>query len=197
MSLMTWKDVDPSKIHRLFYPQVPVVITAEFEGRVGGMSAIWCMPLSFNPPLVGVAIAPEHESYRIITGAGAFGVNWLTFSYAKQVGELGEISAKDYRNKLSAVGFKTVSGPKTSQPLIQEASAAIECSIRKKYQTGTHELLVGEVLTASVNGNFDDYWDFSKYNPLLYAGTVDGKEKNWLFKSGRGETVTVPLKHQM
>ncbi len=196
MSLMPWKDVDPAKVHRLFYPQVPIVITAEFEGQIGGMPAIWCMPLSFNPPLVGVAIAPDHETYRMITGARAFGMNWLNFSYAAQVGELGETSAKGVRNKLTAVGFTTIKGRKTSQPLIQEASAVLECRLSEKHRTGTHELVVGEVVTALANDNFDDYWDFSKYNPLLYAGTVDGTGKRWVFKSGRGETVAVPLKHQ-
>lgn len=196
MSLMPWKDVDTAKIHRLFYPQVPVVITAEFEGRVGGMPAIWCMPLSFNPPLVGVAVAPEHETYRIITGAQAFVMNWLNFSYAAQVGELGETSAKAQPNKLSMVGFTMTKGRKTSQPLIQEASAIMECRLSEKHRTGTHELMVGEVVSASANDEFDDYWDFSRYNPLLYAGTVNGKGKSWLFKSGRGEILTVPLKHQ-
>ncbi len=96
---MPWRDAEPSKVHRLFYPQVPVIITAEFKGRVGGMPAIWCMPLSFNPPLVGVAVGPEHETHKIIRSAGAFDVNWLNFTYAKQVGELGETSAKEYGNK--------------------------------------------------------------------------------------------------
>ncbi len=179
------------------FTQVPVVITAEFEGRVGGIPAIWCMPLSFKPPLVGIAIAPERETYKMIESAQAFGVNWLDFSYAEQVGELGETSAKEYENKLSAVGFRTIRGPRTSQPLIQEASAFLECRICEKHRTGTHELLVGEVMTASANDNFHDYWNFSKYNPLLYAGTVNGKGKSWIFKSSRGETVTVPLKHPM
>ncbi len=195
MPLMPWKDVDPSRVHRLFYPQVPVVITAEFEGRVGGMPAIWCMPLSFTPPLAGVAVATEHETHKIITGAGAFAVNWLDFSYAQQVGELGEISAKQYGDKLSAVGFHTKRGPRTAQPLIQESSACLECRLREKHAVGTHDLLVGEIVAASANDDFNDYWDFSKYNPLLYAGTVNGKQKSWVFKSGRGETLTVPLKH--
>ncbi len=193
---MTWKEVDPAKIHRIFYPQVPVVVTVEFEGRIGGMTAIWCMPLSFNPPMIGVAIAPEHETYRMIMGAGAFGMNWLDFSYAEKVGEIGETSAKEYRNKLSAVGFTTIKGKKTSQPLIQEASAVLECKLRERHRTGTHELVVGEVAAASADDAFDDYWDFSRYNPLLYAGTVNGKGKSWLFKSGRGETARIPLKHQ-
>ena len=104
---LPWKDVEPAKIHRMFYPQVPVVITTEFQGHIGGMPAIWCMPLSFNPPLVGVAIAPEHATYRMLIGAQAFGVNWLNFSFAKQVGDLGETSAEGVRDKLSAAGLRT------------------------------------------------------------------------------------------
>jgi len=192
---MPWKDVDLARIHRLFYPQVPVVITSEFDGRVGGMPAIWCMPLSFNPPLVGVAIAPEHETYRIIMGARAFGINWLGFSHARQIGELGDTSAKNYNNKLSAAGFKTIKGKKTSQPLIQEASAALECRLSETHRTGTHELLVGEVVNAIANSCFVDYWNLSRYNPILYVGTVNGKEKSWAFRSVRGKSVEVPLRH--
>jgi flavin reductase (DIM6/NTAB) family NADH-FMN oxidoreductase RutF len=194
---MVWKDVDPARIHRLFYPQVPVVISAEYGGSIGGMPAIWCMPLSFSPPLVGVAIAPEHETYRIISCARAFGMNWLDFSYARQVGELGETSAKALKNKLAAAGFTVTKGEKTSQPLIKEASAVLECQLTETHRTGTHELLIGEVITAFANDDFHDYWDFSKYNALLYAGTVNRKGKSWVFKSMRGESAEVLLRHQV
>ena len=193
---MPWKDIGPAKVHRLFYPQVPVVITSEFEGRIGGMPAIWCMPLSFNPPLVGVAIAPEHATYRIIKGARAFGINWLSFSHAGQVCELGETSAKAYTNKLSAAGFKTIKGKRTSQPLIQEASAALECCLNETHRTGTHELVVGEVVNAMADNDFVDYWNLSRYNPLLYVGTkVNRKKKSWVFRSVRGKAVEVRLKN--
>jgi flavin reductase (DIM6/NTAB) family NADH-FMN oxidoreductase RutF len=39
------------------------------------MPAIWRMPLSFNPPLIGIALAPEHETYGMIVKARAFAVN--------------------------------------------------------------------------------------------------------------------------
>jgi flavin reductase (DIM6/NTAB) family NADH-FMN oxidoreductase RutF len=103
---LPWKDIEPAKIDRLFYPQVPVVITTEFQGHIGGMPAIWCMSLSFNPPLIGVAIAPEHATCEMLIGAQAFGVNWLNFSFAKQVGELGANSAKGVTDKLSAAGLE-------------------------------------------------------------------------------------------
>ncbi len=193
---MKWNSVDPAKIHRLFYPQVPIIVTVEFQDRVGGMPAIWCMPLSFSPVLVGVALAPEHETYRMIVDAQAFGLNWVQFPDAKKVGELGETSASEYADKLSAVSFTTVKGEKTSQPLIQEASATLECRLHEKHLTGTHELVIGKVVAAYATEDFSDYWDFTKYNPLLYAGTVNGKEKSWMFMSGRAEISRIPLKHQ-
>jgi len=197
MIALPWKDVELAKTHRLFYPQVPVVITTEFEGCIGGMPAIWCMPLSFNPPLVGVAVAPEHATYEMLIGAQAFGVNWLNFSFAKQVGELGETSAKGVRDKLSTVGLGIVRGNLTGQPLISDAEGVLECRLHERHRIGTHDLVVGKVVAASATEIFTEYWDFSKYNPILYAGTVNSGGKCWVFMSGTGERAVVPLKHQV
>jgi flavin reductase (DIM6/NTAB) family NADH-FMN oxidoreductase RutF len=58
------------------------------------MPAIWYVPISFTSPLLGVAVAPDHATYRLICGAREFCVNWVEFSYANQIGDLGGISAK-------------------------------------------------------------------------------------------------------
>jgi len=192
---MNWKDISPSKIHRLFYPQVPVVITVEFDGRIGGMPAIWHTPLSFDPPLVGVAVAPEHKTYEMIIRAKAFGVNWLDFSYARQVGKLGESSGKDCTNKLGAVGLSIVRKSDSGPPLIAESRAVLECLLSERHRTGTHELFIGRVVSAWGDESFGDYWDDARYNALLYVGTERGKGKAWVFRSMRGEQVIVPL-HQ-
>ena len=191
-----WRKVNSARFHRLFYPQVPVVITVEFEGRIGGMPAIWHTPLSFVPPMFGVAIAPEHETYRLIKGARAFGVNWLDFSYADGVGELGEIGGRGYVNKLSSVDFRTIRGEACHQPLIVGASAILECRYSDTYRIGTHRFIVGRVIAARANRNFSDYWDNTQYHPLLYSGTKNGKRKSWVFRSLNGEAVAVPLRHQ-
>jgi flavin reductase (DIM6/NTAB) family NADH-FMN oxidoreductase RutF len=193
---MNWNRVDSAKIHRLFYPQVPVIVTVESKEHVGAMPAIWCMPLSFKPPLIGIAIAPEHETYKMILETQAFAVNWLDYSHADQVCELGETSGKEYAEKLAAVGLRAVKCKENSQPLIQEASAVLECLIRERHRTGTHELIIAEVVGAYAADYFSDYWDFSHYNPLLYSGTAENGEKSWIFRSARGAIKRVPLKHQ-
>ena len=193
---MPWKDVASDKFHRLFYPQVPVLVTAQFQGHVGGMPAIWCMPLSFKPPLIGVAIAPEHETYKIVTQAQAFALNFVDFRHVKRVGELGETSSKERKDKLSSVGFRVIFGKSTGQPLIEEAEAALECRVHEQHKTGSHQLIIGDVMAALGADSFEDYWDFVRYNPILYAGTERVNEKCWVFRSMRGEKVTVPLKAQ-
>ena len=189
-------EIELGKFHRLFYPQVPVVIAAEFEGTIGAMPAIWCMPLSFKPPLVGVAVAPEHETYRLISGARSFSVNWLEFPYANQIGDLGDVSGKELADKLSLVGHAVTRNTKTSSPVIKEASAVLECQLWERHKTGSHQLILGQVEHASASRSFGDYWDFSKYNPPLYAGTVGGEQRSWIFMSTHGETKQVPLNHQ-
>ena len=193
---MPWKSVNPDNVHRLFYPQVPVIIAVNFHDRVGGMPAIWCMPLSFKPPLVGVAIAPEHETFKMIVQAEAFAVNFVSVHYAEQVGVLGESSSREIRNKLASAGFTVTEGKLTGQPLIQEAEAALECRLYARHRVGTHELVVGEVAAAMAGDNFGEYWNFDLYTPILYAGTEVRGGKCWVFRSLKGEKVTVPLKHQ-
>lgn len=110
MISMTWKNIDPAKVHRLFYPQVVVVLTVEHNQRIGAMPATWCVPLSFSPPHPGVAVALEHETSKMILDAQAFGINWLEYSYAEQITELGELAGGEYANKFSAVRFTSIKG---------------------------------------------------------------------------------------
>ncbi len=181
---MTRRSLPPEKFHRLFYPQVPIVVSVKHENRIGGMPAIWCMPTSFKPQLIALAIAPDHETYRMISAASNFALNWLDHRYAKQVGKLGNTSARQTCNKLLAVGLTTIEGEKTGQPLIQEASAVAECTLLENRRTGTHELIIAEVASASAD-HFSDYWNFDQYDPILYAGTGNHDTKAWDFRTLR------------
>jgi flavin reductase (DIM6/NTAB) family NADH-FMN oxidoreductase RutF len=81
--------------------------------------------------------------------------------------------------------------------MIRDAEGVLECRLHERHRIGTHELIVGEVVAASATENFTEYWDFSKYKPILYAGTEDVGRKCWVFRSGIGEKTIVPLKHQV
>ncbi len=169
---MIWREIDKSKSIHFFYPLQSIVVTSMWSGFTDAMTAVWTIPLSYNPPLVGVSIAPERFSYRLIANSGAFALNVFSFEYAENINYLGSISGRYVKDKLAKAKLTIVQGKKLNVPVIAEAAAVAECSLKKKIELGDHDLFVGEVVIAYANENFDDYWNLEKFRPLLYHGTL-------------------------
>ena len=160
-------------IHRLFYPTVPVMVTSESKGMVGGMPANSCIPLSFDPPLVGISVAPRHHTHSLIKESKVFALNWVDRKHSSKVEELGKGSGRAATDKLADSGFTTTNGKAVPVPVLREAVAVVECRVRERYVTGDHNLLVAESLIAYASEDFADYWKFNTYWPILYAGTTE------------------------
>lgn len=173
---MVWREIDRGKSIHFLYPLQSIVITSMWKGFTDAMTAVWTIPLSYNPPLIGVSIAPERFSYRLIANSGVFAINIFSFEYAESVNYLGSISGRYVKDKLSKAKLTIVQGKKLNVPVIAEAAAVAECSLKKRIELGDHDLFVGEVVTAYADEKFDDYWNLEKFKPLLYHGTlrVDG-----------------------
>lgn len=165
------KAVGKDKVHRLFYPVVPVLITSRHESRVGCMPAISCTPLSFNPLLIGVAISPKNSTHGLVEKSGYFAVNWLSHVHASKVAYMAEVSGREVADKISASGLTVQDGHSSPIAVIKEAVAVIECDVKEKRRIGDHDLFLGECLVAYAEDDFEDYWLFKKYVPMLYVGS--------------------------
>ena len=71
------------------YPRVAVVITAQAGSQANAMTAAWHMPVSYNPPLYAVAIAPKRFTYGLIAVSHEFGVNFMPDDQAEIVAAVG------------------------------------------------------------------------------------------------------------
>lgn len=169
--------VDLSEAERILYPVVPVLVTSEFKGRIGGMLAAWWTQLSFKPLLVGVAIAPERFTYKLVKSSGIFALNLIDFKYVDRTPLLGDVSERFYKGKLSKTGFTIVKGDVLGAPLIAEASAALEAKLVKVVETGDHDLFVGEVKAAYAIDDFQGMWRLKTYKPLMYLGRTRRPEQ--------------------
>jgi len=155
---------------RLLYPVVPAVVSAESGGRVCAMLAAWWTQLSFQPFLVGVAVAPERFTYRLIVESGVFGLSFLPFSFVDRTPFLGDVSCRFMPDKLERGGFRVTRGGELGAPLIEGAAAALEARLVKVVETGDHDLVVWAVASAYAVGGFTGIWDLGRYKPLMYLG---------------------------
>lgn len=167
---MRLRRVDLSEAERLLYPVVPALVTSKAGDRIGGMLAAWWTQLSFKPLLVGVAIAPERFTYKLIRSSRIFALNLLDFRHVDKTPFLGDVSERFYRGKLREAGFTIIEGEVLGAPIVAEASAALELSLTNIVETGDHDLFIGEVRAAYAIEDFKGLWELRLYKPLMYLG---------------------------
>ena len=154
------------------YPRVACVVTSHSGDRNDAMAAAWHTPISFTPPLYGVAIAAKRFSYTLISQSKEFGVCFLAFDQAELIAALGGTSGRDI-DKFKRHNVALEKPLKTGVPLLKMAYASYECRLADDRVYGDHRLLVGEVVAVHRDADaFDteEVIDLSKLSPALYLG---------------------------
>jgi len=149
-----------------------VLITSHYKDRTNVMTAAWVTPLSFRPPLVGVAIHPTRFTHDLIKKSEQFAINVPGISLLEAVEICGTYSGKDV-DKFAKAGLTPVDALEVDVPLIEECLGHIECVLVDAFTTGDHTLFVGQVVAASVvEGAFDEVWKLEEEEakPLHHLG---------------------------
>ncbi len=167
---MSFVEVTGRSWYRLLHPQMAVLIGSSDGNRNNFMTAAWVMPVSANPPLLAVAIAPDRYTHELIEKSGEFTVNVMDMKYLEKVHYCGVVSGRE-EDKVSKLGLTVKRGRTVSAPVIEEATAVLECRVWAKYRTGDHTLFIGEVKAAYVKKEaFKEVYDIEKFKPILHMG---------------------------
>jgi flavin reductase (DIM6/NTAB) family NADH-FMN oxidoreductase RutF len=161
-------------IHRLFYPQVPAVLSSQYRGRVSAMPVVSYASVSDSPPLVAVACNPKSYTCKLILRSKSFSLALLGREDISKIGTLATTHGGDVADKLASAGLAHREGTVLRVPVISRARATLECSLRSRHTMGDHVLLVGLVRAADASSAFSDTWDFRSYRPILYTGWSEG-----------------------
>lgn len=164
------KAVDPSVVHRLFYPGVPALLCSSSARDVSAMPVVSYASVSAEPPLVGIACAPRSFTLKLAVASGEFTLCFLDKSRADALTFLATHSGRAFPDKLAAAGLPHRRGSKVGAPVVSDSAAVVECSVSSHRRLGDHILLVGRVEAASASGDFHGYWRFRRYAPILYTG---------------------------
>ncbi len=159
------------RAHRLLHPYNACLVSCRGkDGRNNVMAAAWVIPLSTEPPLLGVSIRPERHSHSLIVESGEFIVNVPTLDMARQVLFCGRKTGKDI-DKLEEASLSCLKARKVSAPAVKECVAHLECELSKVVEVGDHNLIVGEVVAAYASEEcFDDVYDINVFHPCLHIG---------------------------
>ena len=120
------------------------VLTSRHEEKINGMIASWVSQVSYEPPLIMVAVHPSRFSHQLIARGGGFALHVLADT---QADFLPRFKDADVNAKFSAINW--IPG-KTGCPILNECLAYLECELKAHYRPGNHTLFIGEVIAADV-----------------------------------------------
>lgn len=128
---------------RALFREVPSpvsVVTVDVAGQAAGLTIDSVVPLSIDPPLVGIALRRHAALHELLREAGTFAVSVL--------GSGQEHLAQHFARGVPPIGLWT--GIETGKgeleaPLIEGALGWIECNLTSELEVGDHTFFVGEV----------------------------------------------------
>ena len=172
---MSYSSISPSSVCYVLMPlPVTLVITKRPDGRLNAMTASWVMPVSRNPPLIAVAIAPKRFTYECLKANPEFTVCVLPPEMQDIAWYCGTVSGRA-ENKVDKLvkekGLKLVNLSKVSTPGIEGSLAIIGCKLWQDYDGGDHRIIVGEVVECLVReGLFKETWSTGVKLLYYYGG---------------------------
>jgi len=149
-----------------------VLVTTRWHGVANVMPVAWSMPLSHEPPLVGIAVHPSRHTYDMIRFSEEFALNLPGPRLMNHVQYLGIVSGRDVQ-KIEVAKLPTFKAQRVDVPLLEGCLAYIECSLEDVLRLGDHALFVGKVLAVQADDEaFDEAWLLADddYKPLHYLG---------------------------
>lgn len=132
------------KPYHLLSPMRVVLISASHGEKDNFMPASWCFPLSFEPKLFGVAIAPERFTHGLIEKSREYVINIPGAELREKIGKFGRLSGKDC-DKFKEAGLTREKSEKVNAVSIKECLQSIECKVVDELRVGDHIVFVGEV----------------------------------------------------
>jgi len=161
------------KAHRLIYPLLVVLVSCiNPETKKPNIIAIdWVTPVSLNPPMVGILLAPRRYSHEQISRAREFVVNVPTMEILEKVIKCGKVSGR-HHDKFVEFGLTPKPSKVIKTPIVEECVAHIECKLVKKIPAGDRTIFLGEVVAAYANKGAlsEDLIDAEKTKKIYQSG---------------------------
>jgi len=160
------------KFYNYAFPMQAVLVTCNDENEKTNIITIaWHCPISKNPPLYGISVAPGRYSHDLIKKSKEFVVNFLPFDFVEKVNYCGTHSGRKFE-KIEHSKLTLIPSKEITTPSIQESYSILECKLKESIILGDHTFFVGEVVNISsdVDAFQDDILENKNIQPTFYLG---------------------------
>lgn len=126
------------------YPYV-LAFTVDKQGKPNAIGLGWWTYVSWDPPMIAIAVGPKRYSYECLNHCGEFTLCFPSQEQWRGAWLCGTTSGRD-RDKLAEAGFELLPAKEVSPPLLAGAKVCYECRVENRVKTGDHELFIARVL---------------------------------------------------
>ncbi len=148
----------------------PVLLLSSRSGRSNTISTItWYIPLSSDPPVIGISLKPSSMSYHYIRESGDFILAVPNESHLKAI-QFCAVQTGRHMDKLYHLNLATSRGKSASPLMLTSCMANIECRVRDIIPTGNRPFITGEVVALTADLRYYDHGWLPHSNLVYYAG---------------------------
>jgi flavin reductase (DIM6/NTAB) family NADH-FMN oxidoreductase RutF len=157
----------------LIEPGCVVLVTGGTMEKANVMTISWQTPVqTADPCLVLLVINRVRYTYELIRQNHELVINVPGEELLEQTHLAGTVTGRKV-DKFQRAGLTPVRAHLVRPPLIAECAGHLECQVVQTFTVATHDLLIGEVVYASVEEDFfDGAWIPEKFHTLHYMSAT-------------------------
>ncbi len=132
------------------YPPMPVVLVSTLYKEVKNVAPYaWHMPISIDPPLLGIAMRTTRDTYKNILEQGEFVVAVPGPELLKMMEATAESLPRD-SSEFDHAGLTPTPSKMVAPFHVKECPVNIECRFLWEKEAGDHQVVVGRVVHVDV-----------------------------------------------
>jgi len=165
-------EIELRKAAYLIAPRVVALVTTlGADGRPNAAPYSFVGPLSFNPPLVYFAAAPDRVSLANARATGEFAINLVSEEFGQQA-IFCEEKLERREERITKNGLHLAPSKAVRVPRIAEAKTFLECRVHSiiEIPESDHILVVGKVVHAECELTKNGRADHDALRYLLHVG---------------------------
>jgi flavin reductase (DIM6/NTAB) family NADH-FMN oxidoreductase RutF len=148
---------------------VVLVTCGDYMGEMNAITVAWVGTVASEPPMIAIGIRPTRYSFGLLQRYGDFVVNLPTTDHVDVLNYCGTVSGRN-EDKFKGAGITPARADNVRAPLVAEFPVNIECKIKNRIGSGSHDLFLGEVMCVHIAPEVLSRGDIDpeKMNPLAY-----------------------------